>query len=167
MAFLIAMLATAACKKSERAKPAEPHASPFTPLAAAAPPALDGADEKPAFPQEAPVVVIWRGSGGDTPSTELSLRIWKGGRVRYTCGRGGTLPPERVAAISDGFVQAGWKPAAPDAPRADPQPPCKTTSVQLMRDGMVERRDSGCDRVRDDIQDAVDFVLAALGPRPC
>lgn len=167
MALLIAMLAPAACKKSERAKPAEPHVSSFKALAPAAPATLDAPGEKAVFPQEAPVIVVWRGSGGDTPSTELSLRLWKSGRVRYTCGRGGTLPPERIAAIADGFVQAGWKPAAANAPRTDPQPPCKTTSIQLVRDGLVERRDSGCDSVRADIQDAVDFVLAALGPRPC
>jgi hypothetical protein len=166
MAFLVAMLAIPACKKSERAKPAGPHVSPFKVLAAT-PAVLDAPGDKPAFPQEPPVIVIWRGSGGDTPSTELSLRIWKSGRVRYTCGRGGMLPPEHVAAIADGFAQAGWKPTAAEAPRSDPQPACTTTSVQLVRDGLVERRDSGCDRVRADIQDAVEFVLAALGPQPC
>ncbi len=167
MALLIALLATSACKKSGRAKPVEPHVSPFKALAPAPAATLDAPGEKSVFPQEAPVVVIWRGTGGDTPATELSLRIWKSGRVRYTCGRGGRLSPERVAEIADGFAQAGWKPAAAEAPRAEPQPACMTTTVQLAREGLVERRDSGCDRVRDDIQDAVDFVLAAIGSQPC
>lgn len=167
MVLLIAMLAPAACKKAERAKPAEPHVSPFKPLAAAAAPVLDGADEKPAFPQEAPAIVIWRGSGGDVPKTELSLRIWTDGTVRYTCGRTGKLAPDRVAAMVEAFTQAGWKPSNATERSIGPGLECSSTSVQLVKNSYYERRDSGCGRVRDDIQDAVDFVLAALGPRPC
>jgi hypothetical protein len=164
MAVVIALVSSGACKKSERA--AEPHVSPFKPLLVGPVATVDAPEDRSTFPQEAPLIVIWRGSGGDTPSTELSIRIWASGRVRYTCGRGGTLMPERVAEIAAGFAQAGWKPTAAEAPRTEPQP-CVTTTVQLSRDGKVERRDSGCGRVRDDIQDAVDFVQASIGPQPC
>jgi hypothetical protein len=160
----VATLFAASCKKSGKAKPAEPHVSAFTPLPAGAAPVVDPA-ERPAFPHEPPVIVVWRG-GGEPPKTELGLRVWKDGSVRYTCGRGAKLPAGRVGAMVAAFTAAGWNPAAAKEPVAA-DPVCTSTSVQLTLDGATERRNSSCGSVPYEIQDAVDFVQSVVGPPPC
>lgn len=177
--MLLAILLTASCKKSGKAKPVEPHVSAFAPLPAGPAPVLDDAATQPVFPREPPVVVIWRG-GGDPPRTELGIRVWKNGRVRYTCGRGAMVAPERVAAMVDAFTRAGWNPATAKAAQVAPDPACISTSVQLsvatgpndqpndqQHAQRIDRRDSGCGPVPHEIQDAVEFVQSVVGPAPC
>lgn len=164
--MLLAILLTASCKKSGKAKPVEPHVSAFTPLPAGPSPVVDAADTQPEFPREPPVVVVWRG-GGQPPRTELAVRVWKNGRVRYTCGRGASIPPDRVAAIIASFTAAGWNPATAKAAEVALDPACVSTSVQLSSEaGQNDRRDSGCGPVPYEIQDAVDFVRSVVGA-PC
>lgn len=165
MLLATALLLTS-CKDKQSAK-AVPHVSAFAPLPAGPSPVLDAPGTKSEFPHEPPVVVIWRG-GGEPPKTELGVRVWKNGRVRYTCGEGATLPPDRVAAMVAAFTQAGWNPATAPKDRAAPDSACVSTSVQLSSDGAaIERRDSGCGLVPYEIQDAVDFVQSVVGPAPC
>jgi hypothetical protein len=162
MLLATALLLTS-CKDKQRPE-AVPHVSPFAALPAAAAPIADPA-EPAVFPREAPVIVVWRG-GGEPPKTELGVRVWKDGSVRYTCGRRATLPPDRVAAMVAAFTTAGWSPAAAAEPVAA-DPACIMTSVQLTVDGATERRNSGCGPVPYAIQDAVDFVQSVVGPGPC
>jgi hypothetical protein len=160
--LLLTVLVLAGCKDKQPTK-VEPHVSAFPTLPGAAP-VVDPAD-KPAFPQEPPVVVVWRG-GGESPKTELGVRVWRDGTVRYTCGRRATVATDRVAAMLAAFTAAGWNPAAAKEPVAA-DPACTTTSVQLQLDGKTERRNSGCGTVPYEIQDAVDFVQSVVGPGPC
>jgi hypothetical protein len=162
---LLAVLLTASCKRSGKAKPVEPHVSAFAPLPAAGSPVADPPESPPAFPPGPPTIVVWRG-GGEPPKTELSIRVWNDGRVRYTCGKGATLPPERVTEMVAAFEKAGWNPAtAKENPPPDSQ--CVSTSVQLGIGLAAERRDSGCGPVPYEVQDAVDFVQSVVGPAPC
>jgi len=114
------LLATAflltSCKDKQPSK-AVPHVSAFAPLPAGSAPVADPADGAPAFPPGPPSVVVWRG-GGEPPKTELAIRVWSNGRVRYTCGKGATIAPERVTAMVVAFEKAGWNPApAKENPR--------------------------------------------------
>jgi hypothetical protein len=161
MLLATALLLTS-CKDKQPPK-AAPHVSSFSPLPAGAAPVADPA-AAPAFPQEPPLVVLWRG-GGEPPKTELAVRVWKDGSVRYTCGRRAMLAPDRVVAMVAALTSAGWNPAAAKEPAAA-DPGCTSTSVQLSIDGATERRNSGCGPVPYEIQDAVDFVQSVVGPGP-
>lgn len=163
MLLATALLLTS-CKDKQSPK-VVPHVSAFAPLPAAAAPVADPPESPPAFPPGPPAIVVWRG-GGEPPKTELSIRVWNDGRVRYTCGKGATLPPERVTAMVAAFEKAGWNPAtAREHPPPDSQ--CVSTSVQLGIGLAAERRDSGCGPVPYELQDAVDFVQSVVGPPPC
>src|SRR5688572_6723230 len=116
---LMMSLVLASCKadKREAARESPPPAVPvqvekrLLALPAAPTAAIDPIDATDAgvrrdsmFPAEPPAIVVWRGTSADTPTTELSLRIWTDGSVRFKCGRRGVLPRERVAALVDAFV---------------------------------------------------------------
>jgi hypothetical protein len=161
--LLLSLVLLASCKDTQRAKVA-PHVTAFPSLPAGPAPAVDPGD-RPAFPQGPPVVVVWRG-GGEPPKTELAVRVWSDGTVRYTCGRRAMISTDRVAAMVAAFTAAGWNPSTAKEPSAA-DPACISTSVQLSIDGKNERRNSACGTVPYEIQDAVDFVQSVVGPSPC
>ena len=169
MRALIAILlvvSTASCKKSENAgPPPEPHVSKFEPLPAGPAATVDPSQAASPFPTEPPALVAWRG-GGETPRTEISLRIWADGTVRFTCGKRGTLPPERVAAMLETFNRLGWTTGAPPPP-VEQDPACITSSVQIVRGGQTYRRNSPCSATISDEADAIAFVRSVVGVDPC
>jgi len=165
-ALIAILLLTAGCKKSENAAPpAAPHVSKFEPLPAGPAASVDPSQDVPAFPTEAPVIVAWRG-GGETPRTELSLRIWADGTVRFTCGKRGALPPERVSAMLDTFDKLGWTSGAP-VPPVESDPACIISSVQILRGGTSYRRNSACGATISDEADAAEFVRSVVAIDPC
>lgn len=165
-ALIAILLLTAGCRKSENAgPPPAPHVSKFEPLPAGPLATVDPSRDTRTFPQEPPVIVVWRG-GGETPRTELSLRIWADGTVRFTCGMRGALPRERVLAMLDTFAKLGWTSGSP-VPPAEPDPACITSSVQVVRDGTAYRRNSACGATIGDEADAIAFVRSVVGVDPC
>lgn len=162
----ISLLVTAGCKSSEKAgPPPAPHVSKFAPLPAGPAATLDPSPEQAAFPAGPPVIVAWRG-GGEKPRTEISLRIWADGTVRFTCGKRGALPPERVAAMLETFHALGWTAGRPATP-VEQDPACIISSVQIVRDGTTYRRNSTCGAAVSDEADAIAFVRATVGADPC
>jgi len=166
---LLLVLIVAACKGSEhKAPPSPPRVSTFEPLPAAAIAVLDPVDAKSEFPKEQPAIAMWAG-GGEPPKTTMSVRVWKDGSVRFRCGRRATLPPERVAAMLATFESKGWMPTEANTKmgQKDPEPHCMVTAVQLARDGLTKRHDTGCSGTSPEVLDAVQFVLTVVGPDPC
>lgn len=162
--LLILMLAIG-CKSSERKAVPPPRVSTLPPLPAAPTATIDPAAE-PELPKDQPAIVVWQG-GGEPPQTNLGIRVWLDGTVRFRCNRRGSLPRERVVAMLDRFDRAGWLPATPAPPPAATESTCITTSIQVTRDGRSTRRNSACSSIPDDIGDAVGFVQAVVGPDPC
>jgi hypothetical protein len=141
-----------------------PPVSKFAPLPPGPTATIDPA-QAPEFPTAQPVIALWRG-GGEPPRTEVSVRIWQDGTIRFTCGRRGTLPVERVAAIVDAFAKLGWTTAQPTPP-TPPDPTCITSSVQISHGGATHRRNSPCGATVSDEAEAIAFVRSVLGPDPC
>jgi hypothetical protein len=125
-----------------------------------------GARRNSTFPAEAPAIVVFRGSDADIPTTEMSLRIWSDGTVRFKCGRRGSLPRERVTSLVGAFVAAGWNtPQRNDSDTAERS--CVTTTVQVTQAGVTHREISGCDGASTAIDGAVQLVQSVVGPDPC
>ncbi len=176
--LLVTALAVTGCKGDTRKHGSAPAPSPRAPIFPALPPAAtatleppavaDGGVRSPAVAAEPPSIVVWRGSNADTPTTEISLRVWPDGTVRFKCGRRGVLPRERVSALVSAFATAGWNTAATsDAePGSGPQA-CVTTTVQVTHGGITHRRKTLCNARSPDIEEAVALVESVVGPDPC
>lgn len=165
MRTLLVLMIAFGCKSSERKAVPPPRVSTLPPLPAAATATIDPTTATE-FPKEQPAIVVWQG-GGEPPQTNLGIRVWLDGTVRFRCNRRGSLPRERVAAMLDTLDRAGWLPATPATPPTAPSSTCITTSVQVSRADRSTRRNSACSTIPDDISDAVQFVQAVVGPDPC